>query len=373
MCAAADPAVLMRPRRVGVVRALLPLLVVAVLALAVGWPATTRARPDALALVYLDAERPGVSEVWLSAPDGTNRRMVASFGQGARVLDLRGSTLALAVDPEVVVLDLGNGQATRTAAGTRLASAYVADQQTVFFATRVGCGPAETKTLLGRVDAATGARTDLAEIEAPGAEILWHDPATDQILLTPRGCDPSIWALRTHDGKTGAATASLEVQGCGWVAASPNGAQALVSFASCTGGDFPELNVYSLPDGAKREVRFAKDAPSEHPFVYAPDGSRAAFGMALARGNPGGRAQSGGIWLLDASSLAQTLLWQDAGSESWAIDWSSDGSLLAVASVVAQGRCGYSVVAVATGEATPVEGIDGCGVNGTLVGFATLP
>jgi len=133
------------------------------------------------------------------------------------------------------------------------------------------------------------------------------------------------------------------------------------------------LNVYSLPDGSKREVRFAKDAPSEHPFVYAPDGSRAAFGLALARGNPTGTAKSGGIWLLDSTSLAQTKLWQDEGLESWAIGWSPDGTKLVVASVEAQGRCRYSVVDVASGEATPVEGITGCGANGTLVGFVTLP
>jgi len=67
------------------------------------------------------------------------------------------------------------------------------------------------------------------------------------------------------------------------------------------------------------------------------------------------------------------LLWQDPGAESWAIDWSPDGTKLLVASVEAQGRCGYYLVDAATGEAAQVQNVSGCGENGALVGFATLP
>ena len=80
-----------------------------------------------------------------------------------------------------------------------------------------------------------------------------------------------------------------------------------------------------------------------------------------------------GVPLEDAHALVPTKLLQDESLKSWAIDWSPDGTKLLVTSVEAQGRCRYSVITVASGEAAPVEGINGCGANGTIVGFATLP
>lgn len=342
-------------------------------AVAVGGPRPTNAQPEPLSLVYLDTEKPNTSEVWVVSLDGAGKRQVALFDKGVRPLDVRGSLLALAKDPDLAIVDLGKGIVQRTEAGRRVQSAYIAENGPVFFTTRVGCGPVEDKTLIGRVDPATGARTDITEWDEPGAQILGYDSASDELLMTPRGCDPGIWALKRLNAKTGAETSSVDVQGCGWAAASPTGKQALVSFAACMSGNFPDLTVYSLPDGAKREVTYAKDAPSQMPFVYAPDGNRAAYGLALGRSNPGGTPKSGGIWLLDTATLEQSKLWQDPGQESWAVAWSPDGAKLVVASVEAQGRCAYSVVDVAAKTATPVAGITGCGVNGTLVGFATVP
>lgn len=353
-----------------------PFLVVVTLVLmaaivAVG-PRPTSAQPAPLSLVYLDTEKPNTSEVWVTSLDGASRRQVALFDTGVRPLDVRGSLLALAKDPDLAILDLGKGTVQRTQAGRRLQSAYVAENGPVFFATRVGCGPVEDKTLIGRVDPSTGARTDITERDEPGMQILWYDAAADELLVAPRGCDPGLSRLKRLNATTGAETWSLDVQGCGWAAASPTGKQVLMSLALCGGSSFPELNVYSLPDGAKREVTYDKDAPSRMAFVYAPDGSRAAYGLALGRDNPGGTPKSGGIWLLDTTTLEPSKLWQDAGQESWAVAWSPDGSKLAVASVEAQGRCTYSVIDVTTRTATPVAGITGCGVNGTLIGFATV-
>ena len=352
-----------------VVRALLGLAVLALVA----WPTGTRAQASSLVLVYLDSANPGVSDVWVSFVDGASRRLVATLPAAARALALRGSTLLLATEQDLVSVDLTNGTLRRTGLGGRVASGYLTENGTAFFTTRRGCGPAEAKMLLGRIDGTTGVQTNIAELELPGAEILWHDPATADLVVLPRGCDPGIAELRLLDGKTGLEKARVAVQGCGWARLSPNGQQALVSYAYCSGPNNPELTVIDFQDAGRRELRFAKDGPSAHPFVYSPDGARAAYGLALARGNPGGIAASGGIWLLDPSSLASTKLWQDPGLESWAIDWSPDGSALVIASVLAQGACDYYVVDVATGAATSVSGINGCGVNGTLVGFATLP
>ena len=52
-----------------------------------------------------------------------------------------------------------------------------------------------------------------------------------------------LWLL---DGKTGAEKARCRVEGCGWVAVSPTGQQALVSYASCTHNGQTELTVYGL-------------------------------------------------------------------------------------------------------------------------------
>ena len=163
------------------------------------------------------------------------------------------------------------------------------------------------------------------------------------------------------------------MEGCGWIRVSPTGRQALLSYASCSRPGQAELAVVDLQDASRRELSFAKDAPSFQPFVYSPDGARAAYGLALGRGNPAGRAASGGIWLLDTLTLNTARLWQDAGLESWAIDWSPDGAMLLVASVEAQGLCGYYVVDVTSGEARQIIDATGCGANGTMVGFSALP
>ena len=77
--------------------------------------------------------------------------------------------------------------------------------------------------------------------------------------------------------------------------------------------------------------------------------------------------------LISAATLRSASLWQDTGLESWAIDWSPDGVKLIVASVEAQGYCGYYVVDAASRQAAQVDGVSECGENGGMVGFATLP
>jgi hypothetical protein len=342
-------------------------------------PEVTSAQPGLLSLVYLDTEKPGANEVWVVSLDGASKRQVATFDKSVRPLALRGSLLALAHDPDLALLDLGGGTVQWSQAGRRVASAIIAENGPVYFTTQVGCGPVEAKTVLGRVDAATGVRTDIVELEVPGAELLRYDAAADELTLVPRGCDPGVSALKTLNAKTGAEKASLDVEGCGWAAISPTGQQALISFAACMTRTSPDVTVYDLPGGASREQYFSVDAPSPHPFVYAPDGSRAAYGLTLGLGldrflppTLPSTSRSGGIWLLDPASLSSTKLWQDSGQESWAIAWSPDGTRLAVASVEAQGRCGYFVVDVAANEAKRVDGVIGCGQNGTVIGFATV-
>ena len=206
-----------------------------------------------------------------------------------------------------------------------------------------------------------------------------RSPAANEIILTPRGCDPGIWELRTLDATTGAEKARAEVGGCGWATVAPNGKQALVT-ETCNVPDASTFRVYDFQTKAQREVRLADTVMSSHTLVYAPDGKLAAFGTAVEsmnspafQNNPAVKAKSSGIWLLDSASLAQMKLWQDEGLESWAVDWSPDGSKLLVASTEAQGRCQYFVVDVASGTPAPVQGITGCGTTGTMIGFATLP
>jgi hypothetical protein len=120
-------------------------------------------------------------------------------------------------------------------------------------------------------------------------------------------------------------------------------------------------------------MRFDKDAPSREPFVYAPDGKRAAYGLALDRDNEAATPKSGGIWALDTASLEKTKLWQDQGEESWAIGWSPDGSKLLVASRQEENACTFSVLELPSAKATAIPGLTGCNEKGTLVGFYAQP
>ncbi|MFN8524599.1 MAG: hypothetical protein U0821_15995 [Chloroflexota bacterium] len=352
------------------VRSMLPFVVAFVVAASL--PKNLRAA-EPPSLVYLDTSRQGTTDVWLISADGGSRRLAATLSGAARPLDLRDTELLVAMGTAAVHVDLLSGLTTTVPIGARVASGLLTAQHRGIFTTRAGCGPVDSKTRFGRLDFEAGTATDAGTADAPGLEALWYQDDTGELLGALRGCDPGVSTLVTLNVAAGTESARIPVAGCGWVATAPDGRQALISFAFCGGGDFPELNVYSLPDGTRREVRFAKDAPSRHPFTYAPDGSAAAFGLALARDNPSGAAKSGGIWLLNTSDLTTRPLWQDSGQEAWAVDWSEEGTFIVAASVEAQSRCGYFVIDVASQSATRVEGLTGCGTDGTLVGFADAP
>ena len=71
--------------------------------------------------------------------------------------------------------------------------------------------------------------------------------------------------------------------------------------------------------------------------------------------------------------MTDAKIWQDDGQESWAIDWSPDGTKLLVASREEENACTFSVVDVAAAKAAKIAGMTACGAKGTLVGFFTQP
>jgi hypothetical protein len=299
------------------------------------------------------------------------------LGPGIRALDLRGSLLAVADGNDLVTVNLASGDMKRLPIGRRIQSGYVVNDTTVLYSTHVSCGPDEPRSVVGRFNPTTENDQHIVDsTDMAGVEILWYNADADELTVTPRGCDPGLGQLWVLDAKTGEKKSSIPVEGCGWAAVSPTGSQVLVSNDLCNlGGEmhFPELQAYALPDGSVKQIPVTKDAPSHRPAVYAPDGKRAAFGQALDRDNPNGMAKSGGIWLLDTASLQTSKLWQDEGQESWAIDWSPDGSKLLVASRKEQNACSFSVVDVGAATATKIAGLSACDEKGTMVGFAALP
>lgn len=352
------------------------LAAIALAAITLGPARPTSAQGTAQSVVYLDMTKPVGTIVWLVAADGSSKTPVGDMlGPGVRPLDLQGSLLAVAEDNDLVTVNLASGAASRVSVGARIQGAYIANDTTVFYSTHPGCGPVERKTMIGKLNPATGESAKVADIDQrPGIEILSYNADTDELTAAPRGCDPGIGDLWVMSAKTGQRTATIKVEGCGWAAASLSGAQALISYGGCIGapGDAPELRAYDLPGGDVKELHFDKDAPSLRPWVYAPEGTKAAFGLALNRFNATAAPKSGGIWLLDTASLETSKLWQDGGQESWAVDWSADGSNLLVASREEENACSFSILDVATGQPTRIAGLTACGTKGTLVGFATV-
>jgi hypothetical protein len=301
---------------------------------------------------------------------------MARFGAGAFPLDLHGSLVAMYERNDVAFVDVASGRVrTVDAGGWPYIGRFVTggpEAGSFVYSTQMLCTQ-HGQTVVGRIDPETGARTDVATMEDAVVEVVWHDPATGDILALPRTCNSGTWELRRLDGASGATKSSMSVQGCGWFRVAPDGRQALSSFSGCRGDLLPEVAVYGLSDGSSRDLRFGLDRPNDRPFVYAPDGRRAAFGLSLNPDARGRATKSGGIWLLDTTTLEQTKLWQDArGMEAWPIGWSPDGSKLLVASLEAESYCSFFVLDVPSGEASLVNGIKWCGLNGTMVGFATV-
>jgi hypothetical protein len=365
-------------QRIGLLPAL-SLVVAAVLIVATfAPPKTSNAQETALSVVYLDAGKPAGTILWVAATDGSTKRPVGEMlGPGIWPLDLRAGLLAVADRTDLVTVNLADGSTKTTSVGARVTSAYIANSSTVYFSTHVGCGPVEATAMVGRFDLASGTTERVVDVTGfPGSIVLSHNANADELTMASRACDPGINEIWTMSARNGEKKQSVPVEGCGWAMVSPVGSQALVSFDACKfgGGDtFPNLRAYTLPGGASKEIRYDKDAPSRHEFVYAPDGKRAAYGLAIDRDAQNGVAKSGGIWTLDAASLEKTKLWQDAGQESWAIDWSPDGSKLLVASREEENLCTFSVVDVPSANATKIAGLTGCGEKGTLIGFFAQP
>jgi hypothetical protein len=370
----------MRPLLAGIVRSL---LLLAIVVAGVGRADPTRAQtPPAdqvsgLSLAYLDSSKPDATEVWVSSLDSAAKRMVASFPHNTRAFGLEGSRIGLFSDLDLIVLDLADGSTQRTRLTNSYSHGYMAADGTAYFATYVGCGSEGSRqTILGRIDPATGERTDITQLRYSGAQILWHSPAANELIISPTGCDPGIGLIQRLDAQTGAEKARTDVRGCGWAAIDPSGRQTLVGTAFCAGIG-ADVGLYDLQAGGRRDFSFNKGESSDHGFVYAPDGSLIAYGTGLGRNQSGETTTSGGVWLLHPDTLRSTLLWQDPGLEAWAIDWSPDESRLVVASVQEQKeydkQCGYYVIDVAAKSAAKVDLTSACGGFEGIVGFATLP
>lgn len=350
-------------------------------AMATVWAPRARAQSDSLALVYfergvLQGGSPSAAVVWAMAPDGSSKRELARFGMGAFPLAMHDAMIAVYEKNDLTFVDVASGRVrTMDAGGWPYTGQFVTggpDAGSFVYSTQVLCTQHE-HTFVGKIDPATGVRTEIARMGDGDIEVSWHDPKTGDVLALPRTCNPGVWELRRLDGASGDTTSSIPVKGCGWFRVSPDGQQALASFSGCRDDLLPELTVYGLADGNSRDLRFGEDRPNDHPFVYAPDGRRAAYGLSLSPDRRGRMAKSGGIWLLDSTTLEQTKVWQDArGMETWPVDWSPDGSKLLVASMESENYCSFFVLDVPSGEASLVNGIKRCRLNGTMLGFATV-
>jgi len=368
----------MSVRNVGKGRLVTLLAAIALVVATLGVAAPTSAQGMMPSIVYLDASKPAGTSVWVMASDGSSRHVVGDLlAPGLRALDMRGSLLAAVDANDLITVNLDSGETKHVAVGARIQSAYVANASTVFYSTHPGCGPVEAKPTIGRVNVATGANDRITDLGTwPGSEVLRYDAGADELTVASRSCDPGIGELWIVNARTGDTRQKIPVDGCGWAAIAPAGGQALLSYDLCKlGGNdaFPDLRAYDLPGGAAKEIRFTKDAPSRHRFVYAPDGKRAAYGLALDRDTGGTTPQSGGIWTLDTASMERTKLWQDQGQESWAIGWSPDGSKLLVASREGENVCAFSMIDVPSAKATTIDGVTNCDEKGTLVGFISAP
>jgi hypothetical protein len=164
--------------------------------------------------------------------------------------------------------------------------------------------------------------------------------------------------------------------GCGWVVASPDTMDAVVSWKSCTASDGKDATVYSLATSntrAPKDLKAPMGGSNAMPWVLRPGGKEAALATAQTSGTGPGSTRSTGVWLVDLRSGEFTNVAPGSGAEQFPVSWTSDGRYLLAASVQAQGMCSFSVIDVNEKKVTPLpEALTFCGPNGLVLGLTVI-
>jgi hypothetical protein len=328
-----------------------------------------------MSLVYVDS-RDGTPHLFVAKSDGSSPRKVIDLPPGSRAIDLRNNVL-LAGGDSLVLVDLRDGKMVDIKPGAAVRDARFIDNETVVFSTAGSGCPPTTKPTLQSYSTKDGMKK---ELYAGGfTTITIAGVGKDgTVAFAPRGCDVGISQVLTLNAKTGGAPADVKPMnmGCGWVIASPETMDAVVSWKSCTAPDSKDATVYSLGTTntrAPKDLKAPAGGSNAMPWVLRPGGKEAALATAQSTGTGPGSTRSSGIWLVDLRTGDFKDLAPAAGAEQFPVSWTADGRYLLAASVQAQGVCSYSVIDANEKKVAPLpEALTFCGPNGVVLGLTVI-
>ena len=331
-----------------------------------------------LALVFVDTSRGQTADLYVGEMNGTEAHLVASLDLPARALGVAGTTVAmLDSNNQIVFIDLVRGErrAMPAPAGVVFDARFV-DETTFLYSVGPGCAHSGTQGRLMAVVVSTLVQRELHSNDL-SLTIAGVEASTGEVALVPRGCDPSVNSVVVHSIADGAEIADVPAAGCGWVVAAPAIEAVIVSWLACTPlpREAADATIYRYAEGAAeaRSVTAPGGGANMHPFLFRPGADEAALGTTVTEGAGPGSASAGGIWLLSLATLDFELIVPAEGAEQFPVQWSADGRYLLYGTVLAQGLCRYGIVDTQNLQLQLVpEAIQFCGINGNVVGWATL-
>jgi hypothetical protein len=331
-----------------------------------------------MSLVYVDS-RNATPQLFVAKADGSSPRKVADLKQGSRPMDLRNGILLAGGGETLVLIDLKDGKTVDANPNGNVLDARFIDGETIVFQTSGSCGgPERNRAMLQSHSLKDGAKKELYVHQ--GAAITIAGVGKDGALaIAPRGCDVGVSEVLLLNAKTGSAPVRTETRGCGFVIASPETMDSVVSWKACTPTSDArkdiDATVYALGANARapRDLRAPAGGANPAGWVMRPGGKEAALATAQTAGTGPGSTRSTGMWLVDLRTGDFTPLAQAAGAEQFPVSWTQDGRFLLAASVQAQGMCSYSIVDATDKKVTSLpDSLTFCGPNGYVLGWTAV-
>jgi len=303
---------------------------------------------------------------------------VMDLPQGSSVADVRDNLVLVRGSQTLTLVDLRDGKTLDVKPSGSVRDARFADGDTVLYVTAAGCGGDNLpRPTLFSYSIRDGARKEVYVHSQPGANITIAGIGRNgTIAISPRGCDVGVSeVLQLNYTTTGTPPVRTETRGCGFVIASLETMDAIVSEKGCTSANQRDAVAYPLRPSARapRDLKAPAGGSNAQPWKLRPGGQEAALGTSQIVGTGPGSTRGSGLWLVDLRSGEFKELAPATGAEQYAVSWTLDGRYLVAAAVQAQGVCSYSIVDANDKKVTQLpETISFCGVNGDVVGLTAI-
>jgi len=163
--------------------------------------------------------------------------------------------------------------------------------------------------------------------DVTGVNLLRYDQELGQVVLVPRGGDPSFAQVRYYDVESGDLVREDAVAGEGVALLSPDGRYLLTERLTA---EATHLVIYDLEAEGQPEPKSWQPPQAAHSAwqVWSPDGRFVAFLLREGKASWDESTRGLGLWLLEVSSMQATQILEEGGVSSSLVGWTPDGSYI---------------------------------------------